>query len=101
MGQAVSFSSHGLVIFSTSSEARNKAYCMACDVHFGIGHGGNNVVTRDIERDCHRTKASALSCMGGGIAWYVAASTEVDSSRNHVFQLYCQGQLAISDNGRF
>ena len=51
---------------------------MACDVHFGIGHGWTNNVKRYTERDCHRMKASALSRMGVGIARYVTAGTEVD-----------------------
>ena len=61
-----------------SIETRNKAYCMACDVHFDIGHGGKNDVQRRIARDCHRAKASALSHMCRGIARYVATGTEVD-----------------------
>ena len=61
-----------------SSEARYKAYCVESDVQFGIGHGGENGVKRHTERDCHRTKASALSRMSGGIARYVAAGNEVD-----------------------
>ena len=51
-----------------SSESRNKARFIACDVHFGIGHGGKNDVKRRVERECHITKASALSRMDGGIA---------------------------------
>ena len=51
---------------------------MASDVQFGIGHGAKNDVKRHTERDCHRTKASALSRMSGGTAPYVAAGNEVD-----------------------
>ncbi|KAI0207725.1 hypothetical protein LSAT2_007706 [Lamellibrachia satsuma] len=77
LGDAVSF----LLSFSlvsdvqyirASSEARNKAYS---DVHFGIG--GKNDVKQHMESDCHKTKASVLSRMGGSIALYVAAGTEV------------------------
>ena len=60
-----------------SSEARKKASCKACDVHSSIGHSGKDDIKRHIERDCHRTKASALSRMGSEIARYIAAGTEV------------------------
>lgn len=51
-----------------SSKSINKARFIAYDVHFGIGHGGKNNVKRGVERECHITKASALSRMDGGIA---------------------------------
>ena len=62
----------------TRSKARNKPYCIACNVHFGIALSVKNDVKRHIEHDSHRTKVSALSRIGGGIARYVAAGTEVD-----------------------
>ena len=43
-----------------SSEARNKAYCMAFDVHVGTGHGEKNDVKRHIERDCHGTTSAEI-----------------------------------------
>ncbi|KAI0234091.1 hypothetical protein LSAT2_015703 [Lamellibrachia satsuma] len=49
---------------------------MICDVYFGIGHWGKTV--SNLERDCQRTKASALYRVGGGIEQYVAACTDVD-----------------------
>ena len=36
-----------------------QAYCVACNTHFGIGHGGRHDVKRHIERAAHIAKAQS------------------------------------------
>ena len=63
-----------------------------------LGTARKNDVKRHIERECHRTKASALSRMGGGIAWYFAAGTEVDRVTAADFITKSNLLLAITDD---
>ena len=58
-----------------SNESAAKAYCVACNTHFGIGHGGRHVVKRHIERAAHIAKAQSRL---GSINRSVAAGCEID-----------------------
>ena len=42
-----------------SNQSATKAYCVACNTHFGIGHGGRHDVKRHIERTAHIAKAQS------------------------------------------
>ena len=42
-----------------SNESAAKAYCVACNTHFGICHGGRHDVKRNIERAAHIAKAQS------------------------------------------
>ena len=42
-----------------SNQSAAKAYCVACNTHFGIGHGGRHDMKRHIERAAHIAKAQS------------------------------------------
>ena len=58
-----------------SNQSAAKAYCVACNTHFGIGHGGRHDVKRHIERAAHIAKAQSPL---GSINRFVAAGCEID-----------------------
>ena len=58
-----------------SNQSAAKAYCVACNTHFGIGHGGRHDVKRHIERAAHIAKAQSRL---GRINRVVAAGCEID-----------------------
>ena len=58
-----------------SNQSAAKAYCVACNTHFGIGHGGRHDVKRHIERPAYIAKAQSRL---GSINRFVAAGCEID-----------------------
>ena len=58
-----------------SNQSAAKAYCVACNTHFGIGHGRSHDVKRHIERAAHIAKAQSRL---GSINRFVAAGCEID-----------------------
>ena len=58
-----------------SNQSAAKAYCVACNTHFGICHGGRHDVKRHIERAAHIAKAQSRL---GSINRFVAAGCEID-----------------------
>ena len=74
---------------------------VACNTHFGIGHGGRHDLKRHIERAAHIAKAQSRL---GSINRFVAAGCEIDkvASAEIAFAIYslpnttCRWPLATS-----
>ena len=58
-----------------SNQSAAKAYYVACNTHFGIGHGGRHDVKRHIDRAAHIAKDQPRLVT---ISRFVAAGCEID-----------------------
>ena len=83
----------------TSNQSAAKAYCVACNTHFGICQGGRHDVKRHIERAAHIAKAQSRL---GSMNWFVAAGCEIDkvTSAEIAFAIFIAKQnlpMAVGD----
>ena len=58
-----------------SKQSAAKAYCVACNTHFGIGHGGRHDVKRHIERQHTSQRLSHVWAASIGLSLLAAKST--------------------------
>ena len=81
-----------------SNQSAEKAYCVACNTHFGIGHGGRHDVKRHIGRAAHIHRTGSVTF---GQHQYVCRcwlrNRQGDVCRDRVRDIHCQAQPAIGD----